>query len=487
MSDQAPPLSSPEGRAQHLSVIGESIASFGVSDLDAESGIILKDWSAKDFANIYVRFRPHLVNHARKFLKDEAEAEEVVQDAFLYLMTALPELDSQLGVLKFLKWKTKMLCLDIIRSSQSGLRKNLVALPNDIPVQAQLPSSVERADDAAVINLALAKLNPRQREALIATIYEEKTHEEVAHRLGVSENAFRQLLLRARRSFRQALVGEAAIEGKSAAEILSVAARKAARDSGKWASGVGLFLILAVVATGWSPGKLAPAETLASPIPPESLKSEVTLRNLAEPDFQEQRSPSSQATSDFETVEFGLGELLTNQEQVSESSASRVDQVETVSESKSNLSGERVEEVSQLANLLTSQLTTELARELQSSDMVTKQNSLVVYSGSGFEAHVGIDTSSASIIQHLVLEFSVGEHNLTSVPLSSHSVVDRTTSGFIEVSYAATDFIVGDFTGTLGYEVVDHSPLTRAGLLIEMVLDDRGSVVEAKVRLLPRA
>ena len=59
----------------------------------------LTKWSAQDFASIYVRFRPHLERHARRYLSSPVQAEEVVQDAFLYLMTALPELDSELGVL----------------------------------------------------------------------------------------------------------------------------------------------------------------------------------------------------------------------------------------------------------------------------------------------------------------------------------------------------------------------------------------------------
>lgn len=63
----------------------------------------LKEWSAKDFASIYIRLRPHLERNARRYLSNPVQAEEVVQDEFLYLMTSLPELDSELGVLKFLK------------------------------------------------------------------------------------------------------------------------------------------------------------------------------------------------------------------------------------------------------------------------------------------------------------------------------------------------------------------------------------------------
>lgn len=79
--------------------------------------------------------------------------------------------------------------------------------------------------------MALAKLNPRQREALVASVYEEKSSEEIAEQLGLSPNAARQLLFRARSAFRKALVGEAETQGKNISQILSIAVRKAALDA----------------------------------------------------------------------------------------------------------------------------------------------------------------------------------------------------------------------------------------------------------------
>ena len=90
----------------------ESDDEFGQSAAEvasAETRAVLKDWSAADFANIYTRYRPHLERHARRWLRSQTQVDEVVQDAFLYLMVTLPELDSELGVLRFLKWKVNCL------------------------------------------------------------------------------------------------------------------------------------------------------------------------------------------------------------------------------------------------------------------------------------------------------------------------------------------------------------------------------------------
>jgi RNA polymerase sigma-70 factor (ECF subfamily) len=486
MSEKAPNQASSKEDLDQLSALEESMAPFGMGDLDSEHGVILKDWSAQDFANIYVRFRPHLISHARKFLREETLAEEVVQDAFLYLMTALPELDSELGVLRFLKWKTKMLCLDIIRSSQAGLNSNLVPLPDDVADETQPLDSLERADDAAIIRLALAKLNPRHREALIATMYEEKSHEEVAQQLGVSVNAFRQLLHRARSSFRQALVGEAEIEGKSVAEILSVAARKAARDSGKWISSAGILVILTFGSIALISENYGSSETASSEIVSATSESDVTDEKPGDSPSQGQRALDLQSGDEVigpETVEY---EATIKAEPVSESETGQTEEPDAASATVADLNETGNRKVSELSGLLTSQLAIDLASELQTSELFTNPNSLVIDSGRGLNAYVAIDSNSDSVIQHLVFEFEIGEHKLTAVPLTSHSVVDRTANGRIELSYAATDFLVGDFAGTLGFDVVDESPFARSGLLIEMVIDELGSVAEASARLLPR-
>ena len=244
MSEKAPSQPSSKEDLDQLSALEESMAPFGMGDLDSEHGVILKDWSAQDFANIYVRFRPHLISHARKFLREETQAEEVVQDAFLYLMTALPELDSELGVLRFLKWKTKMLCFDLLRASErvpgrlESVEIDLMAASEDVSEE------LERASDSALVATALARLSPRYREAIVSSLLLEEPNSVTAAKMGLSENGFRQLLYRARKAFRVSFVGEANTDGKSVSEILSIAVKKAAADKV-----LGSGLVLAVMLT----------------------------------------------------------------------------------------------------------------------------------------------------------------------------------------------------------------------------------------------
>ena len=226
----------------------QSDEDFGDLELKERSGkpVKLAEWSAQDFSSIYLRFRPHLERHARRFLRNPSQVDEVVQDAFLYLMVSLPELDSEIGVLRFLKWKTRLLALDVIRASGRAYINSIDDVQEPESNDPEVSSNLEQQDDAAVVRLALSKLNPRHREVLIASMYEEKSTEEIASQVGLSENATRQLIFRARAAFKKALIGDVDTTGMSAAAILSVAARKAASE-GKKVGAAALTLIALVV------------------------------------------------------------------------------------------------------------------------------------------------------------------------------------------------------------------------------------------------
>jgi len=481
MTEKAREQASFSERPEQLPTVEESMASFGVGDLDSERDVILKDWSAQDFANIYVRFRPHLISHSRKFLREESQAEEVVQDAFLYLMTALPELDSELGVLRFLKWKTKMLCLDIIRSSQAGLNNNLVPLPDDLADEVQPIDSLERADDAAIIRLAMAKLNPRYREALIATMYEEKSHEEVARQMGVGENAFRQLLFRARASFRKALVGEAEIEGKSVAEILTVAARKA--TSVRNTVFVALIFMTAVAISPMLSNNIQVADqgevAVAEPAIPD-LNAPATTG--AAPDSDEQATFSRVSPEDALTPEIDnsvLAESPNSQEVIApetfgeEAGPSQINNEEDAT----TLAREAFNEV--LDQNLVLALASQGLSVSESKGQVTAANQ------AGLKANFAIDLNSQKVVQFLVIEFGSGGQVWKAVPGNSLSVVEE-IDGTIFVSYAATDFLVGDFSGEFDYVSTSDSVFSRSGIKLDLTVKENGEIQTSTVSFLPK-
>ena len=59
----------------------------------------------------------------------------------------------------------------------------------------ELAADLEGAGDNAIIRIALAKLNARQLEVMVASVYEEKSTDEIADELNLSSNAKKAAIL----------------------------------------------------------------------------------------------------------------------------------------------------------------------------------------------------------------------------------------------------------------------------------------------------
>jgi RNA polymerase sigma factor (sigma-70 family) len=166
------------------------------------------DWSIAQLSAIYTEHRTQLVSQARRITKNEAEAHEVVQEAFLKFMLAAPDLDSADRAIAYLRTSVTNLALNVIRAR--GARPNLVAIDADTTQERlneiasenhiDLDTTITAAEDAAIIREALSRLTPDQRTALVMWEMEGRTTEEIATALNTSPANVRHILVRARKS-----------------------------------------------------------------------------------------------------------------------------------------------------------------------------------------------------------------------------------------------------------------------------------------------
>jgi RNA polymerase sigma factor (sigma-70 family) len=190
-------------------------------------------------------------------LRSDSEANEVVQEAFIKFILAAPELDTKERALAYMRATINNLSLNVIRAR--GSRPNLVALDSDtsaerlaeIAVENYIPAdvSMSAAEDAAIIKLALSKLSPAERAALVMWEMEGRSTSEIASELGIKESAVRHTVSRARASLRRVL-SELVIDeerGLTALDMLSTSYKKAAEIAQK-SSKVALSLLLVVTA-----------------------------------------------------------------------------------------------------------------------------------------------------------------------------------------------------------------------------------------------
>jgi RNA polymerase sigma-70 factor, ECF subfamily len=173
---------------------------------DADDATLLTASAAQDAASFRVLMDRHLglaLSIARRMLRDDAEAEDIAQEALLRLWRGAATMDvaslGSGGVRPWLRRVVSNLCIDRIRASRR------TDVTDEVPEQVDQATQVTGLTDAelsARVDRALQRLPERQRLALTLFHYQGLSQIEVGATLGVSDEAVESLLARARRALK---------------------------------------------------------------------------------------------------------------------------------------------------------------------------------------------------------------------------------------------------------------------------------------------
>ncbi len=246
-------------------------------------------WTVADLSALYMANRSSLISQARRTLRNDQDATEVVQEAFLKFMLAAPELDSEDRALAYIRASINNLSLNLIRAR--GTRPNLIPIDSDtseerlaeIATENYIPvdTSLSAAEDAAIVKLALSKLSPAERAALVMWEMEGRSTQEIAKELGIKESAVRHTVSRARASLRKVLSTLIVDEkrGLTALDLLSTSYKKAselAHKSGRVAMSL-VLLVTAFLGFNSMTGTESIQTVITSPVSENSgAKAEIT-------------------------------------------------------------------------------------------------------------------------------------------------------------------------------------------------------------------
>jgi len=173
------------------------------------------------FAELVTRHQRRAARIAFHYLRDAADADEAVQDAFV---KAYMHLGTFREELPFEVWFTRILingCLDRLKARRR--RERWIAPPildssgNERDAGDYLPSRGPSPEDQvlaeerrAQLNAALAKLPERQRLVFVLSHFEGRSSREVSAMTGLNESTVRVHLFRAIRRLRALLASGAA-------------------------------------------------------------------------------------------------------------------------------------------------------------------------------------------------------------------------------------------------------------------------------------
>jgi RNA polymerase sigma-70 factor (sigma-E family) len=156
-------------------------------------------------ASLHAAHALTLVRFAKLLLRDQQSAEDVVQDSFLALYRALPNLRDPDQVLPYLRTAVLNRARSVLRSRRRAL---LRPVRHDLPQWSAEEAVLVREDQRAAIT-AVAALPRRSREVLVLRYYLDLSDEEIAATLGVSRSTVSSTASRALAALARSLEEEA--------------------------------------------------------------------------------------------------------------------------------------------------------------------------------------------------------------------------------------------------------------------------------------
>jgi len=169
-------------------------------------------------AILFERHSALVFRSARRVLRNQAEAEDLVQQVFFDLLRSVHKYDSEKG-----SFKTWLLMLAYCRTVNRWRQLQASHYYDSTNIEDVLPEILQAAQQAfpfqgaeatCLVEQALEMIQPRQRRTIELIYYEGLTAEEVAERTGESAPSVRHNLYRGLAKLRS-VMQEAAAEKKS--------------------------------------------------------------------------------------------------------------------------------------------------------------------------------------------------------------------------------------------------------------------------------
>lgn len=186
----------------HDTILGMVTAPMNISEQDDATLIEwIQQGGYEAFAEIVRRHTTRFYRIAYRLLFRKEDAEDVVQEAFLRLWER-PHMWNRNNKTKFTTWFYKVvtnMCFDMNRKKEmSPLTENLQLRDNGNAPD----TSMEKAQERALLDFFISRLPERQQLALNLCFYEGLSNKEAADIIGVNLKALQSLLMRAKTSLK---------------------------------------------------------------------------------------------------------------------------------------------------------------------------------------------------------------------------------------------------------------------------------------------
>ena len=158
---------------------------------------------AEAFKKVFLPYHAKLYRIAYRIVQDAANAEDIVQDAFIKLWNKREDMQNIDNTEAFAIIILRNTCLDFLRKTKNGQHSNY---DMDIPETVSLSEQMEIQDDANRVKLLISKLPDQQRQVLMLKHWDGYSDEEIVQATGISPGNIRVILSRARKTIREQFI-----------------------------------------------------------------------------------------------------------------------------------------------------------------------------------------------------------------------------------------------------------------------------------------
>lgn len=156
---------------------------------------------AETFKEAFLPLHRKLYFVAYRLLENEADAEDLVQEAYLKMWNKRDGLAVISNPEAFTVKLVKNMCYDILRSGKSVLNRQTVELGEVNEISSG--SSLEARDDLRLVRNIISGLPEQQQKVLVLRDIKDCSYEEIEQVTGLSSVNVRVLLSRARKKIRE--------------------------------------------------------------------------------------------------------------------------------------------------------------------------------------------------------------------------------------------------------------------------------------------
>lgn len=145
------------------------------------------------FYNIYERYSKRLYGFVLRYIKQEADAEEIVQEVFIKIWEIRNKIDPDLSFESFLFTIAYNTTITLLRKrvNEKKYLEHLKSLQS-VDITPNLTDEIQFNDLNEKLQIFLNELTPRQKEIFILSREEGLTHKDIANKLGVSVNTVKK-------------------------------------------------------------------------------------------------------------------------------------------------------------------------------------------------------------------------------------------------------------------------------------------------------